>query len=446
VAEHAELSLIKLLASHMPHIDNVTLSVVQEDCENLIAHADAAGLIQRVLLGDFPALEVLTKTNGGSKQSGNDGNDDEASGGAGSGFAESDAISAFCLLVALLDYHSNSNSNSSNSNSNDELKRQIATKIMQLNSGNVRIRVGMLRVLFNLATVAAEKCALFINMVQLVTATSTSDVDVLVDFCKTRYNGEGLLSSVHLKRLAATLGDVDGSADTVLKRELFQVSGAALAKAGSAYDSERQKVLLLQIATYDEASVDQQALQAAKQAAVGAIRDPITLFTEQRSMLKLPAIAALGKGSPLLYSLLTIFTEGKLEDYKGFCSKNGDALFKEHGLSAEECTRNMRLLSLCSLASEKQEIPYSEIASALAVEKTEVENWVISAKGSGLMDAKMDQIREIIVVERCVVRKFGMEQWVSLQTKLNLWKTNVRAVLDGLKESQAQAQQQIGAM
>lgn len=163
-------------------------------------------------------------------------------------------------------------------------------------------------------------------------------------------------------------------------------------------------------------------------------------------MLKLPAIAALGKKSPLLYSLLTIFTEGKLEDYQAFCSKNGDAVLTEHGLSSEECTRNMRLLSLCSLASEKQEIPYSEIVSALAVGEHEVEEWVIAAKGSGLMDAKMDQIREIIVVERCVVRKFGLEQWVALQTKLNLWKANVRAVLDGLKESQMQAQQQIGAM
>lgn len=231
VAEHAELSLIKLLASHMPHIDNVTLSVVQEDCENLIAHADAAGLIQRVLLGDFPALEVLTNGNKGS-------GDTE--------FADSDAISAFCLLVALLDYHSNSNTDN-----NDTLKGQIAAKIMQLNAGNVRIRLGMLRVLFNLATSAGAKCSLFLNMVQLV--SNSADLELLIDFCKTKYNGEGLLSSVQLKGLAATLGDDAGNA--ALKQELFQVSGEALAKAGSAYASERQKVLLLQIATYDEVGV-----------------------------------------------------------------------------------------------------------------------------------------------------------------------------------------------
>ena len=160
-------------------------------------------------------------------------------------------------------------------------------------------------------------------------------------------------------------------------------------------------------------------------------------------MLKLPVILALKKtdnGSDL-YSLLTIFTEGTFEEYQNFLAASSkNSFFSKHtDLSEEQCTRNMRLLSLCTLASESKtpEISYTQIATALDVSRAEVEDWVIAARGSGLIDAKMDQIREVITVERCVVRKFGIEQWMSLQRKLNLWKANVRVVLEGLKENEA---------
>ena len=189
--------------------------------------------------------------------------------------------------------------------------------------------------------------------------------------------------------------------------------------------------------------VDEDALVAATKVATCAIRDPISLFSEQRNMLKLPVILALKKteGGSELYSLLTIFTEGTFEDYQNFLANASKNAFfaKRSDLSEEQCTRNMRLLSLCTLASESKspEISYVQIAEALNVISTEVEDWVIAAKGSGLIDAKMDQIRQIMTVDRCVVRRFGIEQWMSLQQKLNLWKTNVRAVLEGLKENES---------
>ena len=58
--------------------------------------------------------------------------------------------------------------------------------------------------------------------------------------------------------------------------------------------ARRQKFLLSALGTYAEASeVDAAALAAAKDAAVGAIKDPVTLFAEQRGMLLLPAVMAL---------------------------------------------------------------------------------------------------------------------------------------------------------
>uniref|UniRef100_A0A7S4S2I4 PCI domain-containing protein n=1 Tax=Ditylum brightwellii TaxID=49249 RepID=A0A7S4S2I4_9STRA len=136
-----------------------------------------------------------------------------------------------------------------------------------------------------------------------------------------------------------------------------------------------------------------------------------------------------------LHALLQIFQEGKLQDYDAFVTNNSPTL-TEYGLSNDDCVRYMRLLSLCSLAAEHEEIPYGAIASTLHVKDEEVESWVIAAVSSGLLSAKMDQLQQVVMVERCAVRKFGMEQWKMLQTRLNDWKRNVKGVLDGLKQSQ----------
>lgn len=99
----------------------------------------------------------------------------------------------------------------------------------------------------------------------------------------------------------------------------------------------------------------------------------------------------------------------------------------------------MCLLSLVSLAGEHEEIPYSAIASTLSIGEDEVEQWVIKAVSSGLMEAKMDQLRKVVLVERCAVRQFGMKEWTSLKTRLDTWKVNVKGVLDALEKSGAVA-------
>ena len=140
-----------------------------------------------------------------------------------------------------------------------------------------------------------------------------------------------------------------------------------------------------------------------------------------------------------LYSLLQIFQEGKLEDFQSFLSTSESTLSK-YNLSKDECIRHMRLLSLCSLAAEHEEIPYDAIATTLQVPSEEVESWVITAVSSGLLSAKMDQLQHVVMVERSAVRKFDLEEWKILKERLDVWKKNVKGVLDGLKQSQISQQ------
>mmetsp|Transcript_21099 Transcript_21099/g.48708 ORF Transcript_21099/g.48708 Transcript_21099/m.48708 type:complete len:250 (-) Transcript_21099:380-1129(-) len=141
----------------------------------------------------------------------------------------------------------------------------------------------------------------------------------------------------------------------------------------------------------------------------------------------------------VLYGLLTVFQEGKLEDYHTYIKDNGgeDAVLVPWGLSPDACVRYMRILSMCSLAAEHEEIPYTSIAQTLQLpSEDEVESWVIAAVSSGLLAAKMDQLQHKVMVERSVVRRFDLDQWKVLQSQLNLWKQNLKGILDAFKQTQ----------
>ncbi len=187
-----------------------------------------------------------------------------------------------------------------------------------------------------------------------------------------------------------------------------------------------------------QSQLDDLARKYACEASVYAISDPINLFSTQRRILSLPAVSALSKLQPALYDLLKIFMEGKLQDYRDFNSMPDKiSVFSTFHLDENECMKNISLLSLVSLAGEHEEIPYGAIASTLSIPEEEVEHWVIRAVSSGLMEAKMDQLRKVVLVERCAARQFGMKEWTALKIRLDTWKSNVRGVLDALKKSSA---------
>jgi translation initiation factor 3 subunit M len=223
------------------------------------------------------------------------------------------------------------------------------------------------------------------------------------------------------------------------RRDLFRVVTSVMPDG----DKRKQRFLLLLTESYTTAAqVDAQGKQTAKDTAIGAIRDPVSLFVHQRNMLTLPAIQALGKDAttaPLL-GLLQVFQEGKLSDYQTYVKTAGgeSKALSPWGLEAEACQRHMKILSLCTLASEHEEIPYAIIAETLQLEDVSVvETWVIAAVNSGLLQAKMDQLAQKVMVERCIVRRFDMDQWKVLQSRLASWKQNVGGVLATLKQSQA---------
>jgi len=458
ITDQLELKLIKIIADNCTTTtttDNETKEEKKEisksflsKCETYIANADASNLI-RSIIQESDAMESLLKLE-----------------------PIEDCISAFSILGNLLLKVQDEDEEGTvlgteladvilGDNDNEKKNSSVDVDI------DISKRIMLIFTLYNLRQDGGEKCRLLARIVRLC-ASSPSTSSLLLRQTSTISNSDDLSASssllgdmIQVDRIVSVLQEWGVSVHH--RRLLFRALVDAMKKitlmktsVGAGDDESvvvlspddileaelmRQRFLLLDIETYvDSSEVDAEALEAAEEASLGAIRDPITLFNEQRGMLDFAAVKALKKHNKVLYELLNIFQMGTLEDYQSFLKSHKDfttTWSQANILIPEECLRHIRLLTFVSLASQGlKEIPYQTIVAKLQIPSSDVESWVISAVSHNLVTAKMDQLQQVVMVEKYLVRSFGFDkqEWKELETKLLEWKNHVKYVLDGLKE------------
>ncbi|KAJ1292310.1 hypothetical protein BS78_02G382700 [Paspalum vaginatum] len=190
------------------------------------------------------------------------------------------------------------------------------------------------------------------------------------------------------------------------------------------------------LATFKGSDDESAAIADAKEEAVAAIVEFVksaNLF--QCDLLNMPAVAQLEKDEKyqLIYELLKIFLTKRLDSYLEFQTANS-ALLKDYGLVQEECITKMRLMSLLDLSSRcSGEIPYSAITDALKINDDEVEQWIVKAIAYKILDCKVDQLNQTVIVSRHTERIFGMPQWQGLRTKLGAWRVNIASAINTIQ-------------
>ncbi|KAI9235863.1 hypothetical protein MVEG_04762 [Podila verticillata NRRL 6337] len=196
-----------------------------------------------------------------------------------------------------------------------------------------------------------------------------------------------------------------------------------LKETGNQYQS--LEFLLKYLTNFNGSDVSGQKATATR-AIVESISLPEVLNFE--NLLKIDAVQ--GLKSEKAYELLSVFMSGNVQDYRTLVGKHA-GLIKELGLDEEETLRKIRLLSLASLGSENlaRELSYQEIAKALEVSEQEVELWVIDVIRAGLVEAKLNQVSKVVVVNRSIYRTFGTAQWQQLSQRLNGWKQSLAEIL-----------------
>ncbi|KAF2299302.1 hypothetical protein GH714_031421 [Hevea brasiliensis] len=190
------------------------------------------------------------------------------------------------------------------------------------------------------------------------------------------------------------------------QRDLFLgISNVLRESKSSGKDSF--KFLTKYLATFS--GEDAYAMGEAKEEAVRTIIEFVKapdMF--QCDLLDMPAVGQLEKDAKyaLVYQLLKIFLTQRLDAYLEFQAANS-ALLKSYGLVHEDCIAKMRLMSLVDLASDGSD------------NDDEVELWVVKAITAKLINCKMDQMSQVVLVSSCAERVFGQHQWLALRLKLH---------------------------
>uniref|UniRef100_A0ACD5WRR4 Uncharacterized protein n=1 Tax=Avena sativa TaxID=4498 RepID=A0ACD5WRR4_AVESA len=211
------------------------------------------------------------------------------------------------------------------------------------------------------------------------------------------------------------------------QRELF-LAVARILKDQKGMSKEYFNFLNKYLATFDGSADDADVIGEAKEEAAAAIIEFVkSADLYQCDLLDMPAVAQLEKDEKYkpVYELLKIFLTQRLDSYLEFQSANS-TLLQGYGLVHEECITKMRLMSLLDLSSHcAGEIPYSAITKALGINDDEVEYWIVKAISSKILDCKVDQLNQFVIVSLHTERIFGIPQWQSLRSKLLVWRGNI---------------------
>lgn len=207
---------------------------------------------------------------------------------------------------------------------------------------------------------------------------------------------------------------------------------------------ESYKYILKALRTYtpdDEELSSEEAQKLSLRALKAAFLSP-THF-DFHDLTSLPAIRALESSHEIYSELLEIFSEKELEDYDDFREEH-DTFVEDEGLDASKLHRKMRLLTLASLAAaaNNKELEYARIAKALSIPAEDVEMWVIDVIRAGLVEGKLSQQKKMFLVHRTTYRVFGDKQWREVGSKVEQWRTSLKAVKEVISRERQQAETQ----
>ncbi|KAF4375977.1 hypothetical protein F8388_010113 [Cannabis sativa] len=291
-----------------------------------------------------------------------------------------------------------------------EMAELISTKIAQQPNDKSALRLKILFNLYNLLENPFSQYHVYMKALQLAIGGKVTE-NVVPSF----------------KKIDSFLKE--WNVGIVEERNLFlAISNVLKENKSSAKDTFKFLTKYLETFSAEDSHTLSEAKEQAVQTIVEFVKAP-DMF--QCDLLDMPAVGQLEKDAKyaLVYQLLKIFLTRRLDAYLEFQAANS-TLLKSYGLVHEDCITKMRLISLADLGSDESgQIPYSLIKDTLRINDDEVELWVVKAIAAKLMDCKMDQMNQVVIVSRCTDRIFGQDQWQTLKTKLATWRGNVANVI-----------------
>ncbi|SOV84357.1 golgi organization and biogenesis factor, putative [Plasmodium sp.] len=136
-----------------------------------------------------------------------------------------------------------------------------------------------------------------------------------------------------------------------------------------------------------------------------------------------------------LYELLLIFYKYTINEFLIFKNKHGLDFFNKYNIDIQACENKIYLLSIISLFNDHKVQNIQSISKQLNISVVQIENILVTAIGSGVIDAKIDQINQTVHMKTTILRNFDDENWKHLNNQITKYINNVQKILDLTKHA-----------
>ena len=127
---------------------------------------------------------------------------------------------------------------------------------------------------------------------------------------------------------------------------------------------------------------------------INAIKGPKVINFEE--IMLVDAVKDLKKTSKELFEFIDLFLKADVASFKKSIAK-AKKLMDTHGISAEEATLKKQYIDVCSIKGEVMK--NKDLAKLLDIKEDDIEEWVIEAMANDVIDAKIDQISETVIIK-----------------------------------------------
>ncbi len=143
-------------------------------------------------------------------------------------------------------------------------------------------------------------------------------------------------------------------------------------------------------------------------------------------ILQLKAVQNLQGKNKEVFDFMSLFTSTDSKQFEAKV-KGFQRLMDSEKLAMEDVIRKKQYVQICSLKLENSNHKYDDLANILNIKKDDVEQWAIEAIAAGIIDAKIDQVKEEIVIKSHIMN----QEWKAIKERLREWSSRF-ATMQGM--------------
>jgi len=175
----------------------------------------------------------------------------------------------------------------------------------------------------------------------------------------------------------------------------------------------------------------------AEQLVLAALKSPEVINLEE--LMTLDAVKDLKNSSKEIFAIVDAVVSS---DMKAF-SKELDKYKKyldSHKVSKQMMEEKKRFVLVCTLnieSSTGKVLKFKELADLIGLGIDDVEEWAINAINHNIIDGRIDQINETLVIKTHKLRTLNKDEWLKIKSNVTTWKQRFSEIENVLKHQPA---------